>query len=615
MTADPIETRKMTSQSVKHNRNSPDAGQASSPARTFAMIWLMLMALLQWLVFVQTGTFENRLIGVLVAGSSGLLFLIPLNSNRRFLALAVLGVIACGNFISHLLVSSDPFPARLLQISVIYGYLGLLVAAVGQLLGRRIGTGLLVSAFVGATGLVAIEGVLGVIGPHRTVKANIVRWEGGTRPHPVLEESYPPNSVARTIYLSNPRGYFETSDPRSTQWRLGSNHPGSAARLLLPESEFHDVVRVEIDRAEVPTTWHVQLTYDGLALKRGVRYQLSFKARADNVRPFSYGVSQAHPPWDNLGWYEQIDIGTEWEEYSRIFRATATDDEARMTFDLGDAIPAVEIKTVVIHQLDSGQSVVRTPPPEYAVSYRFNDHGCRGPDYPVEKPANVRRILVLGDSFALGVGVHERDTFSAQLERTLNKDLSESPEIRYEVINCGVSGYSTTQERALLEIIGPEYRPDVVVLAMVSNDDSSWRSDVNNGYFHTPNKYEYFFNIFGLTQSYRHEMQKPPADFRESLQQVLQMRDIAQRIDAKLVAFAFRPHPLDAGPWRALIDTIAPGLRGSGVPWLDVGELLLSQNDWQSLIVHPDGDMHPNEIAHLSAAEQIADLLHAQKIL
>lgn len=603
----------MTSEGSEHNTRSPDSG--SSPARTFATIWLLLLALLQWLVFAQTGTFENRLVGVLVAGLSGLLFLIPLRPSRRFVALIALGVIACGNFITHLLASADPLPARLLQVSVVYGYLGLLVAAAGQLFGRRIGTGLLISAFVGAIGLVAIEGVLGVIGPHSTVKANVVRWEGGTRPHPVLEESYPPNSTARTLYVSNPRGYFKTSDPRSTQWRLGSNHPGSAARLLLPESEFNDGVRVEIDRAEVPTTWHVQLTYDGLALKRGVRYQLSFKVRADSARPFSYGVSQAHPPWDNLGWYEKIDIGTEWEEHSRIFRATATDDQARMTFDLGDALPAVEIKTVVINQLDSGQSVVRRPPPEYAVSYQFNDHGCRGPDYPAERPANVRRILVLGDSFALGVGVHEPDTFSVQLQRILNEDPSGSSETRHEVINCGVSGYSTVQERALLEIIGPEYRPDLVVLAMVLNDDSSWRSDVNNGYFHAPSKYEYYFNVFALTQRYRHEMRKPPADFRGSLQEVLRMQEIARSIDAKLVAFAFRNHPLDDGPWRNLVETMGTGLRGSGVAWLDVGDALLRQHDWKSLIVHPDGDLHPNEIAHLSAAEQIAHLIHEQKLL
>jgi hypothetical protein len=230
-------------------------------------------------------------------------------------------------------------------------------------------------------------------------------------------------------------------------------------------------------------------------------------------------------------------------------------------------------------------------------------------------PPNRKRILVLGDSYSLGVGVHEEHTFSAQLQALLNEGRAGAPgSPEYDVINCSVSGYATLQERQHFEILAPIYRPDVVVLAMVLNDDASWRSDVANGYFHVPTKYERLLNVWSLLQFLRHEARKPSPEFSGSLKEVLRLKELCDRQNAKLVVFAFRNFPVQMG-WEKLVRTMSEGLAGSGVPFLDTGEKFLANRDWREFLVHAGGDLHPNEIAHRDAAEQVADLFRTHGIL
>lgn len=600
--------------------NDMDLSGHTAPARAsfaarLAGVALVVLAIMQWLMSFAGGAHWTRVLSIVVLLGSGVLAMAPFSATKRLVALIVLGTLGFGNLALNAMMSAEPFAMRLLLLATLMGYTSLALVGLTALASRRIAAGLLVSALIATAGLTAIEAVIEHTSPAYAVRSNVVRWEGGTRPHPVLEESYPPNTTARTIYQSDPRNYFNKSDPRTQQWRLGSNHAGSAARLLFPDSPNFDGVRVEIDRAEVPTPWHVQLTSDGLSVRKGDRYTLGFKVRADQRRPFSYGVSQAHPPWDNLGWYETIEIDTEWVDIVGTFRAKASDDQARLTFDLGAHSSAVEIRGLQVQSFDSKLSVMREPTPEFSVSYRFNDRGCRGPDHAVPKPPDVRRILALGDSYVLGVGVHEEDTFTSRLQAALAADPSTPAGTHYEVINCGVSGYSTLQERQLFEIIGPVYQPDIVIVGMVLNDDSSWRSDVANGYFHVPSRLEQLSMITRGVQFARHEGRKPPPDFLSSLNEILTLQKLTEGQGAKLVVFSFRNHPLRDSPWGTLASTMSKGLAGTGVPWLDVGDRIVDEETWTSLLVHPDGDMHPNEIVHQSAAEQVAELLRDHGLL
>src|SRR5438094_961279 len=75
--------------------------------------------------------------------------------------------------------------------------------------------------------------------------------------------------------------------------------------------------------------------------------------------------------------------------------------------------------------------------PQFMTRIRINDKGLRGKDYPYERVAGKRRVLVLGDSLVFGYGVEQDEVFTDVLEGMLPAT---------EVINAGVSGYGTDQE-------------------------------------------------------------------------------------------------------------------------------------------------------------------------
>src|SRR5439155_1603493 len=63
------------------------------------------------------------------------------------------------------------------------------------------------------------------------------------------------------------------------------------------------------------------------------------------------------------------------------------------------------------------------------------------------KPDGRFRIVTLGDSVAIGMGVADDETFSAQTERLLRQRF---PGKDLDVVNLGIPGYDTRQEVGLL---------------------------------------------------------------------------------------------------------------------------------------------------------------------
>jgi len=100
----------------------------------------------------------------------------------------------------------------------------------------------------------------------------------------------------------------------------------------------------------------------------------------------------------------------------------------------------------------------------WAVASHYN--ALRFRDAPLgPKPPGVRRVVILGDSFAEGQGVQEDDT----LARVLARLLEQRAPGRYEVRNCGRRGTDFPQICEAFEDVLP-HEPDLVVYTLTLND-------------------------------------------------------------------------------------------------------------------------------------------------
>ena len=101
------------------------------------------------------------------------------------------------------------------------------------------------------------------------------------------------------------------------------------------------------------------------------------------------------------------------------------------------------------------------------VPVAINSIGLRDGEYPLEKPSNAVRIIMLGDSLTFGWGVRIEDTPAKKLERNLNANPTGRA---YEVINAGIGNSNTAMQVAYFLAKGAKLKPDIVVLNYFIND-------------------------------------------------------------------------------------------------------------------------------------------------
>ena len=98
---------------------------------------------------------------------------------------------------------------------------------------------------------------------------------------------------------------------------------------------------------------------------------------------------------------------------------------------------------------------------EFNTNISFDKFG-RYSNHPITKTNNDNSIAVIGDSFAMGWGVNDDETFSALLEKNLNRN----------VYNLSVSSYGTKRELIRLEKSNLLHTIDTIILAYCYNDYS-----------------------------------------------------------------------------------------------------------------------------------------------
>ena len=126
--------------------------------------------------------------------------------------------------------------------------------------------------------------------------------------------------------------------------------------------------------------------------------------------------------------------------------------------------PGIKDK-VIGHRLRS-HTVFTQKTPEFVVEYRVNEHGMRDESpHSYSQSSKSIRILLLGDSFALGAGVGYEKIWPVIFERNL---LERGYDV--DIIKAGISGYDTRSELLYLKSVFDEFRPDIVILTFLPND-------------------------------------------------------------------------------------------------------------------------------------------------
>ncbi|MDA1096308.1 MAG: SGNH/GDSL hydrolase family protein [Chloroflexi bacterium] len=115
------------------------------------------------------------------------------------------------------------------------------------------------------------------------------------------------------------------------------------------------------------------------------------------------------------------------------------------------------------HAFIPGKEAIACAPYQFVQKIKVNSHGMRDREYSLKKRAGVRRIAAIGDSFTAGLEVKADEVFTEVMERDLGSG--------WEVLNFGVSGYSTLHEYLYLRDSILDFDPDVILLVFYVRND------------------------------------------------------------------------------------------------------------------------------------------------
>jgi lysophospholipase L1-like esterase len=236
------------------------------------------------------------------------------------------------------------------------------------------------------------------------------------------------------------------------------------------------------------------------------------------------------------------------------------------------------------------------------VRYVTNAQGFVDENYPLEHPPTTRRLVILGDSMARGLGVPPGSGWEPLLEKDLNARYTSPTVTKFELINFGVSGYRITQILDIGLEVAPTYKPDVYVVVL------SWLTVAKKWGLHLAQlveedidpKYDFLRQVIrdaklqkgdtiAATEAKLARFMLPT--LRWSMQ-TLKAR--AAQDGASVVVFLV-PHLKGIGSYDADFGPVRPMLEKEGIPYVDALEAF-DELDPAEFDVG-DG-LHPNPAGH-----------------
>lgn len=248
----------------------------------------------------------------------------------------------------------------------------------------------------------------------------------------------------------------------------------------------------------------------------------------------------------------------------------------------------------------------------------INSHGFRDREYPVEKPANTFRIVVLGDSIVWGHRLAIDDVFAKQLERMLNAEAS--GERAYEVLNFGVSGYSARQEVGIYRARAAVFQPDLVILGLCVNDEyyssveGDFLDDGSGALFRKSFLLEHAQMSF--IELLRDRVPALAARFRHTVDVRAHLTELARLRGGSRSLIVIFPVLESFAPYRDGASHERLRAAAAGLPFA-VHDLLPDFRGVpaQAYRVDPNDVIHPNRLGNEVAARATLAALHAEKLL
>lgn len=519
---------------------------------------------------------------ILVAFIGVVLGIYTFASDRKRSLISIFVIAFIATYCCHLALCESPLE-QLAHTGAVLTFFG--AGAIAMLTGLRILSVPKATALVVSTSIALF--FTSIASTFRILENPEIEWSTPMAiPDAALEYVYLPNAYFKTYYPDDPRSYFDREQPSPAfDMRLWKRYTsaGLDVRTVLPRSASGSY-QLHITSGQPSEPWDCNLS-QAYPVFAGESYVLRFRARAESGEQIRVSCEFPQDATRDIGLRKDVTIGAEWSTHEIPFRIMETNESATIVFAVGSCRGWFELANV---EIESPTERPLKANRQYSIGYATNAAGFRDRERSVDSRDGALRIACLGDSYTFGQGVRSEDTFCHRLEDALN-EADEPWGQEYEVLNFGVCGYCTRQERICYELRASEYQPQVVLVTMVHNDTLS-----------------------ALEEQQNKELSTNAMDYSICVREILQLNELCQKNGARLGVVLFR-HEKNSPQGIAMRDTIIEGLRDTQIPILDLGETFLKVTDVPLTVHRIDG--HPNEIAHAIAARQLFRFLNENRLL
>lgn len=247
--------------------------------------------------------------------------------------------------------------------------------------------------------------------------------------------------------------------------------------------------------------------------------------------------------------------------------------------------------------------------------FSTNNSGMRDREYSLEKPANTKRIVVIGDSFAMGSGVSDTKNYPALIEQMLSE---EGTNVNIEVLNFGVGGYGLRNYVAVLNQKALTYDPDLVIIGFCGINDFLLPTEEHlRGELRLRPSREMFY-----ISHFRKFLKQPSdEDNLQKIQSPIPSETEKAYMDAHFKALLKQTEPGNIPvliayytllPTPEVISFMEGFFESRGMHFVNAGKSLENM-PLDKQIVHPL-DAHPNAVVHQVYADNIYDYLKTHNL-